>query len=62
MILVQETVAGHPGGVGDGQVKEAVLVLRDRRERSHLCDDCEDITFLLRGTIKAEITKISTFL
>ena len=58
MVLVQETVAGDGGGVGDRQVEEAVLVLRDRRQISHLADDCEDITFLLRGTIKAEITAI----
>ena len=58
MVLVQETVAGDGGGVGDRQVEEAVLVLRDRRQIPHLADDCEDITFLLRGTIKAEITAI----
>ena len=62
MVLVQETVAGHRGGVGDGQVEEAVLVLRTRSHISDLCDDCEDITFLLRGTIMAQITTISRVL
>ena len=62
VVLVQETGAGHRGCVGHGQVKEAVLVLRDRSQVSHLSDDCEDITFLLRGTIKAQITKISPVL
>ena len=62
VLLVQETVAGHRGCVGHGQVKEAVLVLRDRSQVSDLCDDCEDITFLLRETIKAQITKISPVL
>ena len=62
VLLVQETGAGHRGCVGHGQVKEAVLVLRDRSQVSHLSDDCEDITFLLRGTIRAQITKISPVL
>ena len=56
VVLVQEAVAGDGRRVGDRQVEEAVLVLRDGGEISHLPDHSVDITFLLGQTIRAEIT------